>query len=406
MPGNYRPPPLADSATPRPEEQPLTASSNPIHIAIDVRRVRDFGIGTYIRNLVRALSRLDQHNRYTLVAHPDDVNEFTGLGDNFRLAPVSEPDRGLRYNLQLPGYYRSLKASLYHIPLNSVPWRMPRPYVLTIHDMSTLMFPARKDLRYTLHQERYRRGAARAARIITVSNATRRDIEAVLRVPSGKISTIYSAPDAVFTMNGAPAQEKDILERYSITFPYILYAGTIRVHKNIPRLVEAFAVLRHDLENHPVYRDLRLVIIGDELSKNPAVRRAVALSRIEPAVRFLGFVPSDTLRVFYSAAEAFAFPSLYEGFGLAPLEAMACGTPVIASNLPSLIEALGDAAELVSPDNVFDIERGLREVLLNPERRAQLVAAGHVQAKRFQWDATAQQVLSIYREVAENMSSQ
>ena len=98
--------------------------------------------------------------------------------------------------------------------------------------------------------------------------------------------------------------------------------------------MEAFAVLRHKLENHPLYRDLRLVIIGDELSKNPAVRRAVAHSRIESLVRFLGFVPIETLRVFYCAAEAFAFPTLYEGFGLAPLEAMACGAPVVASDLP------------------------------------------------------------------------
>jgi glycosyltransferase involved in cell wall biosynthesis len=384
----------------------VTAPIDPLHIVIDVRRVRDFGIGTYIRNLTRALSNLDQHNRYTLVAHPEDVEDFGGLGPNFRIAPVAAPDRGLRHNLQIPGELRSLKASLYHIPLNSVAWRMPRPYVVTIHDMSTLMFPARKDMHYALHQERYQRGAARAARIITVSNATRRDVEAVLHVPAARISTIYSAPDPAFTpMDGEAAQRRDILERYSITYPYILYAGTIRVHKNIPRLVEAFAVLRHDLENHPVYRNLRLVIIGDELSKNPAVRRAVAHSRIEPSVRFLGFVPFETLRVFYSAAEAFAFPSLYEGFGLAPLEAMTCGTPVVASNLPSLVEAVGDAAELVSPDNVFDIERGLREVLLNPERRAGLVAAGHAHAKRFQWDATARQVLSIYRDVAAGISN-
>jgi glycosyltransferase involved in cell wall biosynthesis len=172
------------------------------------------------------------------------------------------------------------------------------------------------------------------------------------------------------------------------------------VHKNVPRLVEAFAVLRHKLENHPVYNNLRLVIIGDELSKNPAVRRAVAHSRIENSVRFLGFVPIETLRVFYCSAEAFAFPTLYEGFGLAPLEAMACGAPVVASDLPSLVEAVGQAAELVSPDNVFDIERGMREVLLNLERRESLKAAGKLQAQRFHWESTAQQVLAIYREVA------
>ena len=174
-----------------------------------------------------------------------------------------------------------------------------------------------------------------------------------------------------------------------------------RLQKNLARLIEAFAVLRGELENHPQIRDLRLVIIGDELSKYPGVRRAVVSSRVENFVRFLGFLPIETLRVFYRAASAFAFPSLYEGFGLAPLEAMACGTPVIASNLPSLLEAVGDAAELVSPDNVFDIARGIRDVLLDRARRDTLIAAGLAQSKRFNWDNTAQQVLTIYRDIKE-----
>jgi len=373
----------------------------PLHIVIDVRRVRDFGIGTYIRNLTRALSALDSDNQYTLIAHPNDAGEIAGLGANFRIAPFGARDKGLKHNLSFPGFLKSLKASLYHIPLNSVAWAMPRPYVVTIHDMSSLLFPQRRDFRYSLHQQRYRRGVIRAARVIAVSNATRRDLESVLHISDERLSTIYSAPDPAFTsVRDDPAQQRQILDRYSITYPYILYAGTVRVHKNVPRLVEAFAVLRHKLEDHPQYKNLRLVIIGDELSKNPAVRRAVAHSRIENAVRFLGFVPIETLRVFYCAAEAFAFPTLYEGFGLAPLEAMACGAPVVASDLPSLVEAVGQAAELVSPDNVFDIERGMREVLLNVERRESLKTAGRTQALRFHWESTAQQVLAIYREVA------
>ncbi len=224
-------------------------------------------------------------------------------------------------------------------------------------------------------------------------------------MPPERITTIYSAPDPMFASDADGPQEQQILERYSISFPYILYAGTIRTRKNIPRLIEAFAVLRHELENHPRYRDLRLVIIGDELSKNPAVRQAVAHSRVAAAVRFLGFVPVDTLRVFYRAAELFAFPSLYEGFGLAPLEAMVCGTPVVASNVPSLVEAVGDAAELVNPDNVFDIARGMREVLLNEERRRWLVEAGLGQVERFHWETTARESLAIYMETAQNKSN-
>ena len=373
-----------------------------MHVAIDARRLRDFGIGTYIRNFTRALARIDTVTRYTLVALPEDVPPLEGLGPNFQVAVYPRHDRSLQNNLQIPRFFKSLNASLSHIPLNSVPWMMPRPYVVTIHDMSTLLFPAQRNIRRTLHESRYRRGALRAAHIIAVSNATRRDIESVLHIPPARVSTVYSAPDPAFSVGEDPALDRPVLERYSITYPYILYAGTIRVHKNIPRLVEAFAVLRNELRQHPVYRELRLVIIGDELSRNPAVRRAVALARMESSVRFLGFVPLETLRVFYRAAAVFAFPSLYEGFGLAPLEAMACGAPVVAANVPSLIEAVGDAAVLVHPENVFDIARGIKEVLLDDALRARLSSAGREQASRFHWDRTAREILEIYNDISIN----
>jgi glycosyltransferase involved in cell wall biosynthesis len=271
--------------------------------------------------------------------------------------------------------------------------------VLTVHDMSSLLYPSRGDFRSKFHQERYRRGAVRAARIITVSHATRRDLQAVLHVPPQRVRTIYSAPDPAFTTSdGTPDKDAETLERYSIQHPFILYAGTIRTQKNIPRLVEAFAVLRGELERHPQYSGLRLVIIGDELARNASVRRAVIATRSEPYVRFLGFVPIETLKVFYRAAELFVFPSLYEGFGLAPLEAMACGTPVVASALPALVEAVGEAAELVNPEHVFDISRGIRDILLDPDRRERLRQAGRIQAQKFQWDDTARAVLDIYLE--------
>jgi glycosyltransferase involved in cell wall biosynthesis len=370
------------------------------HVVIDARRIRDFGIGTYIRNLIQGLSRLEHKNQYTLIIPADDISEVQGLGSNFHTASYRHLDTEVMHNIAFPRFLRTLHADLYHIPLNSVAWWMPQPYVLTIHDMSTLLFPAHKTFRNRMHEQRYRRGALRAARVITVSNSTHRDVETVLHVPPERVSTIYSAPDPAFRVEADSAeQDGQTLERYDIRKPFILYAGTIRPQKNIPRLIEAFAVLRGELENHPEFRDLRLVIIGDELSKYPGVRRAVVSSRVENFVRFLGFVPMDTLRVFYRAAAAFAFPSLYEGFGLAPLEAMACGTPVVASNLPSLVEAVGDAAELVSPDNVFDIARGIRDILLNEDHRKTLVSAGLVQARRFHWDRTAREVLGIYRDI-------
>jgi len=200
---------------------------------------------------------------------------------------------------------------------------------------------------------------------------------------------------------GAPAGSEAqlrTLERYQIDYPFLLYAGNIRRHKNIPRLVEAFAVVRDQLAAHPVYKDLRLVIIGDTISQFPAVRQAVIKSRVEHAVRFLGFVPFETLRCFYEYAAAFVFPSRHEGFGLPPLEAMACGTPVVTSNVSSLPEVVGDAAVLVNPENVLDIARGIREVLLDEGLRAELVRRGREQAARFSWERTARQMLEIYEE--------
>jgi glycosyltransferase involved in cell wall biosynthesis len=371
----------------------------PRHIVIDVRRLGDFGIGTYIRNLVQALARADKESRYTLVTFNKDPGELAELGPNFRTADYPRPDTDVIQNAAFPFFLRRLHPDLVHIPLNSVPYWLQRPYVVTIHDMSSLLYPARGDVRGAMHQERYRRGAARAERIIAVSHSTRRDIESFMHIPNERIRTIYSAPDPSFVDPPDTTQDQQILQRYSIQPPFILYAGTIRPQKNVPRLVEAFAVIRSELENHPLLGNLKLVIIGDELSRYPAVRRAVVATRVEPFVRFLGFVPMDTLKVFYRAATLFAFPSLHEGFGLAPLEAMACGTPVVASDIPALVEAVGDAAELVTPDNLFDVARGLRSVLLDENRRRELSQIGRARAQRFDWDDTARSVLDVYREI-------
>ena len=372
----------------------------PKHIVIDCRRLGDFGIGTYIRNMVQALARLDHENRYTLITFENNPADLTGLGGNFQTAQYERRDTEFGQNIAFPFFLRRHYPDLVHIPLNSVPYLMPKPYVVTIHDMSSLLFPAQGDVRSAMHRERYRRGAARAARIIAVSHSTRRDIESFLQIPTDRIRTIYSAPDPSFTIDPPDtSQDQQILQRYSIQPPFILYAGTIRPQKNVPRLVEAFAVIRSELENHPLFGNLRLVIIGDELSRYPAVRRAVVATRVEPFVRFLGFVPLDTLKVFYRAAALFAFPSLYEGFGLAPLEAMACGTPVVASDVPALVEAVGNAAELVTPDNLFDVARGLRAVLLDDARRKELSASGRARAQRFDWNDTARAVLNVYQEI-------
>jgi glycosyltransferase involved in cell wall biosynthesis len=374
----------------------------PFRVLIDARRIRDFGIGTYTRNLVRALGRIDRENRYALLVRPGDVAELPAVPDNFEAIPYDGGGEAVARNFAFPAPLQRLGTDVYHLPLNAVPWLMPRPYMVTVHDMSSLLFATRDDLRHHLSVYRFRRGLLRASRVIAVSDATRRDMQNTLGIPAARIRRIYNAPDPIFTT--APRsleldESHRIMERYQINYPFVLYVGNIRPQKNIPRLVEAFAVLRGELERHPIYSDLHLIIIGDEISKYPPVRQAVIKSRVEHCVRFLGFVSIHTLRLFYKAAAAFAFPSLYEGFGLPPLEAMACGTPVVTSNVSSLPEVVGDAAVVVNPENVFDIARGMREVLTDEQIRRWAIERGFDQVARFSWERNAGEVLETYREI-------
>jgi len=384
----------------------------PLHIVIDVRHIRDFGIGTYIRSLIHALGGVDRENRYTLVALPDDARTISGLPHNFQITVFPRDDMHKLEHIAFPMFLRRLNADLVHMPLNRVPLFMVKPYVVTIHDMASLLFPTSSGARMAFRRYRFQRGLQRADRVIAVSEATRRDVQNLMGVPASRIRRVYNAPNPEFFKHrlvadaraaGPAAQTMErrrILERYSIHYPYLLYVGNIRPQKNIPRLVEAFAVARAHLAEHEVYKDLRLIIIGDEISLYPSVRQAVIKSRVESVVRFLGFVPFDTLRCLYESAAAFVFPSLYEGFGLPPLEAMASGTPVVTSSISSMPEVVGDAAVLVNPEIVFDIARGIREVLLDEDLRYRLKTRGPEHATRFSWERTAREVLEVYHEVA------
>jgi glycosyltransferase involved in cell wall biosynthesis len=382
----------------------------PTRIVVDVRRALDFGIGTYIRSLLHALAAIDRSDEYVLVALPNHKGDqagqtgegaFSALPPNFKTVTYRQTDSYALNHVAFPWFLHRLRPSLVHIPLNQVPLFMMEPYVVTIHDMSRLLFETGSGLRIETRRFLLRRGLLRAKRILAVSEATRRDVHDALGIPADRIRVVYNAPNPGFFL---PAQaglaRARILERYQIDYPFLLYAGNIRPQKNIRRVVEAFAVVREQLSRHPLYRDLHLIVIGDEISRYPSVRRAVIQSRVEKAVRFLGFVPFDALRVFFESAALFVFPSLYEGFGLPPLEAMAAGTPVVASNVSSLPEVLGDAALLVNPENVFEIAHAIQDALLDEDLRADLIAKGKLQAARYSWDRTARDVLEVYREVA------
>jgi glycosyltransferase involved in cell wall biosynthesis len=174
----------------------------------------------------------------------------------------------------------------------------------------------------------------------------------------------------------------------------VLYVGNIKPHKNLVRLIEAFSELRTgDLE------DVKLLIIGDQISKLPALRHAVHRHKLHKHVRFLGYVPDDQLAVLYRLAAVFVFPSLYEGFGLPPLEAMASGTPVVVSNVSSLPEVVGDAAVLVDPHDIDSIVDGLRCVLTNPTRADEMRRKGRERSREFSWERSVARTLEVYKRI-------
>ena len=261
--------------------------------------------------------------------------------------------------------------------------------------------PDGSGLRRFLRTYLTRRVLRHANRIVAVSDFTRHDIMRLFGVPEEKIEVLYNAIDGRFRLGHATDAERQIIaERYQVHYPFLLYAGNIKPHKNIVRLIEAFSALKTELKKEGKFPDLKLIIIGDDLSQHPDLRRTVIRSAVQHDVRFLGFVPVEVLRIFYDVAKIFVFPSLYEGFGLPPLEAMAHGTPVVTSNVSSLPEVVGNAAVLVNPENVFDIMRALHRVLIDQPLRERLKQRGYEQIGRFSWDTSVARLIEIYEEVA------
>ncbi len=374
-------------------------------VAIDIRRMTEFGVGTYIRNVVRTLARLDRDSKYFLIGSPEKVAECGELPPNFHAVALAGSDNTLKGNLDFRAIVHRLNCDVVHIPhLFWLPRGLGCPYVITVHDLLEHMYGSRNasSLRRSLHFYLTRRVLRRAARVIAVSQFTRNEIEKLLTIPDSRIEVVYNAIDERFLHGHATEADRDLIaQRYLVNHPFILYAGAIRPHKNVVRIIEAFSALKSELQKKGLYPDLKLIIIGDDLSSHPRLRRTVVRSGVQHDVRFLGFVPIEVLRIFYDVAKIFVFPSLYEGFGLPPLEAMAHGTPVVTSNTSSLPEVAGNAALLVNPENVFEIRRGLQRVLLDPELRMQMKQRGYEQAKKFSWTTSVSRILEIYREVAE-----
>ena len=366
-----------------------------MRVAIDTRKLHDFGIGTYVSNLVRGLARLNRDHEYTLICHPTDVDFVQSLGANFRAWPDRSGNYSVQEQLTIPVDVWRARPDVFHAPHYVLPPMTPGKTVVTIHDCIHLRFPQYLPNRAAHVYAKFflKSAATKAARVITVSEASKRDIVHFLQTPPGKIDVVHNGFDERLTAPSADDLAR-VRDRFQLDAPFVLYAGNIKPHKNVDRLIEAFALLRQR-----GMTTVKLMIIGDDISKYSNLRRLVHRHQLHQHVRFLGFVSTDTLAALYRLAQVFVFPSLYEGFGLPPLEAMANGTPVVTANVSSLPEVVGDAALLIDPMDANSIAEGLHRVLMDGDLRADLIRRGHERVKAFSWERSVQRTHEIYQEV-------
>ena len=367
-------------------------------IAIDARKIRDFGIGTYIRNLIRELGQLDQDNQYLLLTGQQGHGAVRRLPENFREVLVHSPVYSLRELVELSWEILRVKVDLYHATHYVLPAFVPCKAVVTIHDIIHLLYPEflPNRLAFFYAQRMIRRSLVRGDRIITVSRNTREDLTSYFHMSSEKIDVIYNGIEDAFRERLASVDLDRWMKNLGLERPYFLFVGNPKPHKNLDNVVKAFARAL-ELQDFPH----RLVCVGDRDAVEFKIRQRAEQAGISDRLVLLGHVAQEALPAIYQGASLFIYPTLYEGFGLPVVEAMASCVPVITSNNSALKEIAAGYAHLVNPLDVEAIAHAIVQCVTDKEHRESLCKLGQRRSKDFRWSRAAEKTLAIYREVLE-----
>lgn len=375
---------------------PLQPAPAPSTIAIDARKVRDFGIGTYIRNLVLELARLETRHHFKLLVGPVGWDAFAGLPPSFERVLWRSPCYSARELFTLTPKLLGLKADLYHATHYVLPYLLPCRAVVTIHDIIHLLYPEFLPNRVAfLYAERMiRRALEHGDRILTVSRNTKADLERYFDVAGDKIECIYNGIDESFRQEIAPEALPERLRGLDLRPGYVLFVGNPKPHKNLDNVLKAYAraVAEANLEQP-------LVIVGDREGLDARLRLRGEQLGISSRLILVGHVDQELLPAIYQGAALFLYPTLYEGFGLPVAEAMASGVAVITSNTSALKEIAEGHAHLVNPLDVEGMARAIVECLRSESHREELRRLGRQRARDFSWRKTAEQTLKVYEEV-------
>ena len=361
-----------------------------MRIALDARLLyyQQAGIAQYTQRLLAALAEIDHQNDYLVLQSRKDRRRIIGA-PNFRRHPLWTPPHHRLEQLTLPLELAPLRLDVLHSPDFIPPLRRNCRAVITVHDLAFLLFPGLLTAESQRYYGQIRQAVHSAEAIIAVSESTKRDLIAHTAAPAAKITVVYEAAGPAFRPVTDATALTAVRQKYALPPDFVLFVGTIEPRKNLTTLLKAFHVSRF------TFHVPTIVIAG---KRGWLYEETIAQAReLGTAVQFIGGVPPEDLPALYSAARLFVLPSVYEGFGLPVLEAMACGTPVVCSNASSLPEVAGDAALLVEPHDVDGLAAALQRALGDEALRRQMIARGLTQAARFSWAKAAQETLAIYR---------
>ncbi|MDD5071614.1 MAG: glycosyltransferase family 1 protein [Patescibacteria group bacterium] len=364
------------------------------------------GLGRYTKEVVDRVVALDRENEYVVFLSRENFNDF--VSDNPKVKKVLAEVHWytLAEQIIMPYLIWREHLDLLHFPHFNVPILTPVKFAVTIHDLILTKFPTIRattlsPLFYKIKNFVYRvviwMAVKRSKIVIAVSQFTKDDIVRQFKIRTEKVAITYEGVSGSLNGKSGDSHDKEILLGYNIRSPFLLYVGNAYPHKNLEGLIKVFSVI------HGKRPDLSLVLVGRQ---DYFYKRVKEFSKKywdkESPVIFPGFAPDEDLKIFYSQALAYIFPSFYEGFGLPPLEAMACGCPVISSDKSSLPEVLGQAAIYFNPEDEKEMVRKVEEVIEDKNLREDLVKRGYEQVKKYSWEKCARETLRVYKEVLKN----
>jgi len=368
-----------------------------MRIGIDARltHYRRAGISRYTRQLIEALSRLDAEDDQFVVLESIRSRKDIIEHPRFTVRHVLTPCHHRLEQLTLPLELAPLGLDVLHSPDFIPPFRAKARSVITIHDLNFLLYPHFLTKHSAAYYGQIDDAVRHADAIIAVSHATKRDVIQLLGAPDHKITVIYEAASPVFRRLNDGDLVQRVRGRFGIRGDFVLFVSTIEPRKNVPNLLRAFRQLLDDYN-----ADVELVLAGEKGWLYEEVFDLTRRLNLQNRVLFLGRVSTKELVWLYNTARALVAPSIYEGFGLTPLEAMACGTPVLVSNVSSLPEVVADAGLKADPTDIDDLAVGMWRILSDEELRNTLIEKGYKRARFFSWDKAARETLAVYKSLA------